>query len=173
MAAWLVFAFSNNANAEPQQNSDQKSGAVATTIAVGGTLAGLGIAIGIDDGTSGPRGVAAGAVAFSSLAVGPSLGHIYANESRHALRWTAYRALGVAALGGGLYLIDRYDRSGLEAAGAGLALAGSSLFVVGFYRDLWDAHRAASRYNARHMNELSLTPIASQRLVGLNLVGSF
>jgi hypothetical protein len=160
----------------PVATQEQKSPWVATGLAVGVTFGGVAIAAGADSlYSNAPSPVlwAEYGVAFVGAAAGPSAGHWYAGESGHAWRWTALRSVGLAAGIGGVYLISDYDRGAPFASGIALSLVGGSVYAVGLYWDLFDAHRAAARANQRADGaRVVLVPMVG-RAAGLQLVGSF
>lgn len=165
--SWLSVAA-----AEPVQPIARKSAAAATTLSVGGTLGGLAAAALIDDERNGARSYAATATAGVALVVGPSLGHIYAREYGHALRWSGYRFVSLGTLVGGLYLVQRHDEGYAFGAGLVLAGAGAGASLVTLYWDLFDAHNAAKRANRRSL-PATLVPIVNERSRSLHLVWTF
>nr|HEX4317178.1 hypothetical protein [Kofleriaceae bacterium] len=98
--------------------------------------------------------------------IGPSAGHLYAGEYAHVAAMSALRSLALTVIAVGA--IDAFSGD-LECADAGapapgedgscgannsnhgtaIALVGVSGFVVATAYDLWDAHRAAERSNAK------------------------
>lgn len=146
-------AASAPAGSSPPTAAPRKSPWTATGLAVGVTLGGLaigGLADSVDPDASSPATWVGLGVGYAALAAGPSAGHWYAGEGRHALTWTVVRGAGIAAFGGGVYLaFDAYDDDRALVPGVLLAAAGTVAFTVGLYWDLADAHRAAHRANRR------------------------
>ncbi|HUH06084.1 MAG TPA: hypothetical protein VML75_29045 [Kofleriaceae bacterium] len=157
------------------QTASEKSPWVATGLAVGVTLGGLGIgalAGCLDPDLSSPSSWAGLGIAYASMAAGPSAGHWYAGETRHVLRWTAIRTAGLAAMVGGFLLVDKYDSGAPLSSGLALAILGGGTYAVGLYWDFFDAHRAAKRANQRTTTTLTIAPMVT-RGIGLQLAGSF
>jgi hypothetical protein len=139
------------------------------------TFAGLavgGIADSVDTDASSPVTWIALGVGYASIAAGPSAGHWYAGERRHAVIWTGLRGAGIAAVIGGIYLaFDAYDDDRALVPGVALAGAGLAAFTIGISWDLFDAHRAARRANLRareSASSLSVSPVPGGALLTLH-----
>jgi len=120
-------------------------------------------------------------VGLVTTIVGPSAGHIYAGEYVHALGTTAFRGAAVGAMLGGFAMtLDLcFDvcegQDDDDGAGAALLLGGTAALVGLTAYDLWDAHRAAARTNARHAIRVAPTALATSHgpVAGLAVGGSF
>jgi hypothetical protein len=156
-----------------QAQADDRSPEVAACLAVGGTAASIAIGTAADTASPGPLRTTGLVLAYTGLVVGPSFGHLYAGENAHALRWSMIRALSLAALSSGLYLVfDGPD----DRFGAGLALTGvgATGLAIGLTWDLVDARRAAERANRRdEQTSLALVPLARTNTGGIALIGTF
>jgi hypothetical protein len=159
----------------PTVSPAPKSPWIAAGLSVGVTAAGLGIgafADAVDPEADSPATIAAFVASYAIFAAGPSAGHWYAGERGHALRWTAIRGAGLAALAGGLYLaLDADDDRG-DVPGVLLAAGGATALAVGLYWDFYDSPRAARRANRRAAAQLQLAPLGA-RGAGLVLGGTF
>jgi len=158
----ILLASASGANAQratdapvspPRAVAREKSPWVATGLALGVTVGGLGIggvADSLDPDASSPMTWIGLGIGYAGIAGGPSTGHWYAGEGKHALTWTVARGAGLAAAGGGIYLaFHAYDDDRAVVPGVLLASAGTVAFTVGLYWDVVDAHRAAHRANRR------------------------
>lgn len=167
------------ASAQPRPDArapEHKSGEVATGLAIGGTLAGFGLM------------AAGGALESESLTwtglgvalVGPSAGHIYAGEGRHALVTSSLRAgsFGMFAVGFSMSfcIFDCEDKSVSERRnGELLAFGGLGLYVATTLYDIVDAHQATRRANraAAAAAPAVLTSPDGNRAPGMVLTGAF
>ncbi len=165
-----------------------KSEATATSLALGITAAGYLLAFSgaAERANSGVLGGAVGAM----IVVGPSAGHLYAGEARHALGMTALRGVGVTTFAVGLFMgfavgdteaccgtTSHHDDSSRNAA-LGTMAAGAAMFIGGTVYDLWDAHRAVARANERAATrQLAIVPVLSRgtqgAAAGLALTGNW
>jgi hypothetical protein len=161
----------------PPDAREEKSGGVATGLAIGGTLGGFAMMV-----------VGANAeaeslawVGLGVTTVGPSAGHLYAGESGHALATTAIRAGAIAIFAVGFdmsfCLFDCEDRDVEERRnGELLAFGGLGLFAAATVYDIVDAHQAARRANRRAAATpvpVVLTSPDGHRAPGLVLTGRF
>ena len=163
----------------------EKSEAAATGLAIGVTAAGYALAFSgvANRANSSALGGAIGAM------IGPSAGHIYAGETKHALGMSALRGVGVTTFAVGLFMgFARGDGAaccgsshGGDADGnaaLGTMAAGAALFIGGTVYDLYDAHRAATRANERAAaRQLAIIPVLSHGTqgasAGLALTGNW
>lgn len=166
----------------------ETSEAAATGLALGVTAAGYLLAFSgaAERAHSGVVGGAVGAM----IVVGPSAGHIYAGETRHALGMTALRGVGVTTFAVGLFMglavgdsdtccsSSEHHDGNHHTAAIGTMAAGAALFIGGTVYDLWDAHRAAARANERAAaRALAIVPVLSRgsqgASAGLALTGNW
>ncbi len=153
----------------------QKSPWVATGLAVGVTASGFAlgaIADAVDGDASSPATIPVVVASLAIATVGPSVGHWYAGERSHAVRWTAIRAAGMAAGAAGLALAFEGFEDDRRYAFPAVALAavGLGTYMVGMYWSLYDAHRAVRRTNRR--SGLVVSPMAGG-MIGLRLSAGF
>jgi hypothetical protein len=159
-------------------SSDEKSPAVAVALSCITTFGVTGLGVGLlqTEPLSGLAMMALG------VAVGPSIGHLYAGEVGHGLL-TAGLRLGLG-VGGGLLMLGGLF-SGLDCEGSDSACdSGEGLFVGGMVAlggaavlavyDLFDSGFAAVRANHRRV---SVTPLVGrsrdQSYYGVGLSGRF
>jgi hypothetical protein len=152
----------------------RKSGATATGLAIGGTLAGMGL-LALGGGTDSDPLAWAG---VGVLAVGPSAGHFYAGETGHGLITSGVRAASMAAFVAGFemsFCIFDCEQTDTRKAGTVLAFAGIGAYWAATIYDVVDAHQAAGRANRRNAAALPalLTTPDGQRAPGLVVAGSF
>jgi len=161
-----------------------KHGGTATALALGGALSTVAVVFAADaiDGGLGDHSDAIFALTgMGTLLIGPSAGHIYAGEYKHALRTSALRGVALGATLGGLAMIFDLDNDhhqhpdGNDALGATLFYGGAAALVGLTVYDVWDAHKAATRTNARHAFRVTPTALATAHgpVAGLALGGSF
>lgn len=127
------------------QQGGRKSEKVARTLSLAGTLVPAALDLVVQNGS----------LAVLGVAVGPSLGHFYANNGRRgvlgAIGRTGVLAIGMyaafAPCGGELWL----DCSGSELSDARLRAGAVGLLVLSWAAlDIVQAPRSARRYNAAH-----------------------
>jgi hypothetical protein len=110
------------------------------------------------------------AIGVAGLALGPSLGHVYAGEY-----FTGGLALRAAGMTAGILGIGEAARCGEEdcsRAGAVTALVlGGAAFAAGILWDVATAPRAARRWNERR--GISIAPVVTDDGAGVTLGGSF
>jgi hypothetical protein len=144
---------------------------VSTAVAVGTTLAGMGLTLGaIRYGSSG-----AGVIGIGAMVAGPSAGHFYSGEWGHALGMTALRTTG--ALVFFLGLIESSTEANISDGGgthhdngSSLMAIGAAVYVATTVYDIYDSGRAARRANA---HALAVVPSVGQSAVGMTLAGQF
>jgi hypothetical protein len=164
------------AAASPER--DQKSPALATTLAIAPVAIGMGLTIagGLHDS---PEAVGGG---LAVLAVGPSAGHFYTGDLGRGLAASGVRTVGGLAATLGAYLVldnlciderscDQDDLKG--TGGAALVIAGGVAVVGATVYDIIDAGRSARRHNARIAVTPTVLPGASGPQVGLAVGGAF
>lgn len=180
----LVLTLSTTALAQPGQDLEEPTHGmqpapveesnenVATALAVGTTLAGLGIAVAaVRYENSG-----AGLVGLAGLLIGPSVGHLYAGEWVHALGTSAVRTAG-----GFVFLVGLIEATSTEQSSGGgssphsdgrsMMLLGGAAYVLTTIYDIYDARRAARRSNE---HALAVVPTVGQNAtVGLMVAGRF
>jgi len=159
--------------------AEARDGGTATLVALGATAAGVGLALaGTRVGRpSRPAGIVSIGGGLALAIAGPSAGHVYAGEWRHALGFTALRVasagvmvLGLAETVSCIDCTDRHPEVGIGLmVGGGIALGGLTIY------DLYDAHRAARRANAR---SLAIAPTVlptpdGRTATGLVVAGTF
>ncbi len=168
--------------------AEVKSPTVARTLAVGTTLAGYGMVVGAFflDGGAMPVLFYSGQVV---AAFGPSAGHVYAGETKHALVFSGIRAGALLAANVGVGLLASCvpseaigggsdDTSDCEGDGGGYLLLGGLAVAAGFgLYDWYDSGRAAHRYNRQRATNLQATisPLIDSRRgsYGLAIGGAF
>jgi hypothetical protein len=171
------------AGARADADGDDKSPALATGLALGGTLAGAGLlAAGFSSSEAGTPlhdQFALLMVSGSALLVfGPSLGNWYAHQGWStglAMRLGGGLAMGV---GGSLIAAGLFRSAATSGAGLGIGLAGAGLLVTGVGFDLWEAHRAVDGYNRRRAApRIAVAPMLARaggaQRTGLAVVASF
>jgi hypothetical protein len=157
-----------------------RDGTTATLLAVGGTVGGFALSMYAAERDSTGLGV----LGFSATMVGPSLGHLYAGETGHALVTTAIRTAGIvtfaAAFGDAFCILcSDQDQSPAERRDeqvSGLiAFAGFGVYASATVYDLIDARHAARRANRRTTvaTPTILVSPDGARAPGLVLGGSF
>jgi cysteine-rich repeat protein len=186
-------------DAYPLRSTSPKKPGAALAWSLGITLGAMGLggttfdSLAPDADASRVGSIAASAALLGMHIIGPSVGHLYAGERRHALRFTALRVASLGAALGGLAALSaaREEDGSIQGnANAALALggvaligAGSTGYLVFMVGDLIDAPRAARRHNRALENSqgktaFSLAPTlipAAQRAAapGLALSASF
>lgn len=166
------------AAAQDHPEPGPKSGRVATSLAIGTTLAGVALmAIGGDSDSEPLAFVGAGLTT-----IGPSAGHIYAGEGAHAATSSLIRAgaIGIAGIGVGMSfcIFDCEDVDiDQRRAGTMIAFVGVGLFAAATIYDVVDAHQAADRAN-RRAADLAASPAIIRspdgaRAPGMVLTGRF
>lgn len=179
MAA-IAITVTATGRAEAEERPDEvsvKSGATATGLAIGGTVAGFAL-------------MAAGGNAESEelswlglgvAVVGPAAGHFYAGEPGHGVLTSTLRAASIASFAVGFDMsFCLFDCSDVSVAqrrtGDLLVFAGLGMYAATTIYDLVDAHQAAGRANRRRAATaapaLLRTPDGGQA-PGLVLAGSF
>lgn len=111
------------------------------------------------------------AAGVAGLALGPSLGHVYAGE--YLTGGLALRAAGMAVAILGYREASRCSSVGdchMTAGATGVVL-GLGAFAAGALWDIATASRAADRWNARH--GLTIAPVVTDDGAGVSLAGSF
>ena len=174
---------------EPTQASgaEVKSESTATALAIGMTLGGLALAsagVEHEDGT-----VVFGGIAL--MMIGPSAGHFYAGETGHGVKMTLLRTGGLLVLGAGLIETLTVADCAVTVGGSSscgshdnhssgeklMWLGGATLVGATLY-DLWDAHNAVHRANAKAARAWTVAPsimagASGTRIPALTLGGSF
>jgi len=165
-----------------------KSESNATLLAIGATLGG--VALAAAGGQHGEGSVVFGGVAL--MLIGPSAGHFYAGENGHGAKMTLLRTGAALVLGvgvmeqtmaadcaapvdggsGGCGTGDSRDNGKKLMWIGGATLIGATLY------DLWDAHNAADRANAKAARTWSVAPSMMAGASGtmapaLTVAGSF
>lgn len=172
-----------SAGARADAGDDDKSPALATGLALGGTLAGVGlVAAAVANDSAGEPlhdqfGLLIGTGA-TMLMFGPSLGNWYAHQPWSTglgmrLGACAILAVGVSQVAAGLF-----DNEAQADTGALIVVAGAGLFVTGVGFDVWEAHRAVDAHNRRRAApRLAVAPMLGRgggaRRTGLAVVASF
>jgi hypothetical protein len=160
--------------AEQSSRAEEKDPVTATLLSLGVTAAGYGLlyaAEHTDNATLAWTGVGV-------TLLGPSAGHIYAGENRHAIITTGVRTAAVAVAVAGVAMslcFDSCNDNSNEDAGGALMLLGASAYVVTAVYDLYDAHRAAERTNRRNSAIVAPTLMATSSgpAPGVAYSGSF
>jgi hypothetical protein len=154
-----------------QSIEDEKSSAIAVSLSLGVTAAGVGLLVAGDDGLK--------LIGLTAMFVGPSAGRWYAGDSS----LIGYRALGVGvAVLGALAIVHTgcedeidVDCSDAYMPGSLLMLAGAGVWVGSSVADIVLADRSARRFNERHA--ISIAPVrfgaADSRATGVGISGSF
>jgi hypothetical protein len=129
---------------------DLKSESVATLLALGTTAAGFATMYAAAD--SKIDGMAQ--VGALLVLIGPSAGHIYAGETKHAVRMSLLRTAGVGIMMLGVVSMfsagsDCIDCGHSDNTGEKLLIAGGLTFAIATAYDIYDAHRAVRRSNER------------------------
>jgi hypothetical protein len=168
---------------EPPPPARPYSPSTALALSIGTTVVGWGVAAsgGLTDGSL-QIGLITGGLAVAVF--GPSAGHVYAHEYRHAIIATTVRAVGVLLVGVGVGAATTCVVGGLgdqdngcDGGGGGAILIGLGITAgLGLY-DWIDSPRAARRANARAIRHAAMAVMPTldpQRgTTGLALVGSF
>lgn len=196
-AAATLVLFTTTASAQPAMTApieptatevpEIKSGSTATLLAVGATLGGVAL---MATGAQHEEGsvVLGGAVL---MLIGPSAGHFYANETGHGAKMTLLRTGAAVVLGFGLLEQTMAANCDVASSGGGgcstkdsrdngeklMWLGGATLVAATVY-DLWDAHNAADRANAKAARTWSVAPSMMAGASGtmapaLTVAGSF
>ena len=159
--------------------SGAKSGVTATALSIGFTMAGFVlVAAGMSDSDGPDINPVLVFGGLGVLAIGPSAGHVYAGEGEHAAGISLLRSISiVAALRGLDSLQTCHNDSACTGDTGGSALAIGGLVAYGGLTlyDMYDAHRAAHRYNARAVT-IAPAPLRTpggRAAPGLVLAGSF
>jgi hypothetical protein len=154
-----------------QPTENEKSRAIAVSLSLGVTAAGVGLLVAGDDGLK--------LVGLTAMFVGPSAGRWYAGDSS----LIGYRALGVGiAVLGVLAIVNTgcedeidVDCSDAYRPGELLMLAGAGVWVGSSVADIVLADRSARRFNERHA--ISIAPVrfgtAEGRATGVGISGRF
>ena len=161
----------------PPELVSHKSPPLAGGLAVVTTVVGWGlVAAGVADDSAG-----AVLVGVPLAAIGPSVGHVYAGEYRHALITTSLRVAGLAlayyGVASSTLCFGDSCPDGAGHSNAGLSLLGVGIAAgVGLY-DWIDAPSAARRANRRAdaaLRSVFVSPtVGAQGRVGLSLSGTF
>ena len=166
MRALLLLLVPTLAAAEP---TPDKSGATATEIAFATTAVGIGTTIAGDRRHDRTLELAGAAIAL----IGPSAGHLYADEALHAIGGLTLRSAAVVALAVGVSeMLPRFEADNCiqnqpcggrddddhQTRGRILAIAGGVTLLTATVYDLYDAHRAAARENRRVMIVPTILP---------------
>jgi hypothetical protein len=191
MRACLLFATlcaSGAANAQPADPPTAgKSETLATGLAIGSVTAGaiaMYAAINnhglskLEDGRG--QNWAFLSAGLGLLSVGPSAGHIYAGEYRHAVFTSLLRSGGFLAAGAGILALRCEAEVDVSCANdkvaAGLVALGGIAYLAGTFYDLYDSRRAVRRRNGRERNLViapSLVNTAQGSTLAIGLGGSF
>lgn len=147
----------------PRAPEPAKSATTARVAALATTAAGFGLMyLAVERDT--PPLATAGLV---TMIVGPSAGHVYAGESKHALGMSALRLGGLVVFGLGALSVandagecfETNCSSQRRVTGGHVAMAAGGLIVLGSaIYDIYDAGRAAERTNAKHAASIRLAP---------------
>jgi hypothetical protein len=180
----LVMIASTGARAD-SNDGDTKSAAVATTLAIGGSLVGPALVVTAikNDGYQDPLHdefvplIVSGAVV---MVLGPSLGNWYAHEGWSTglglrLAGSLSFGIGTSVLAAGLF---KQGHTGSDIVGAVLTLSGMATFVAGTVCDVVQAHRSVGTYNHEHAAQrLSIAPTVTRadgvQRTGFAIVGTF
>ena len=163
------------AAAEP---ASDKSGTVATELAIGVTALGMGLS-GVGAARHDHTIELAGAVV---QLIGPSAGHLYADEGLHAVGMFALRGAALFTLLYGVTDVQRpidIPRCSLDlpcggtsedhhGRGEALMAIGGTVLVVATVYDIVDAHRAVAR--ERHVR---VAPVVAPGSLGIGVSGAF
>lgn len=146
---------------------DHKSADEALALSGGVTLlSGILVAATVEDDDLSPMT----AIGLAGLALGPSLGHVYAGE--YLTGGLALRAAGMTVAILGLREGTTCADGDCIAKGAvAAAVLGGAAFAAGIIWDVATAPRAARRWNERH--GLSIAPVVTDDGAGVTLGGSF
>ena len=178
--AVLVLATSSIARADTTTDDASKSELVATTLSVGGTLAGAALLTGAIAGAdfASPYHAAfpellAGGIA--GLALGPSIGRWYAHD--HATKGLVLRSIGLGGVAAGFAMYQTGivgaifgGNPGMLAGGLVVGAASIGLVVAGTAIDIWGAHDSVRRFNRTLAVAPMITPHGGN---GLAVVGTF
>jgi hypothetical protein len=138
-----------------------KSESSATWLSIGATAAGIGGLYLAARDENGNLAIASVALTL----IGPSVGHIYAGETGHAVKMSLLRAAGLLTLGYGAYQADTYSNSGCidycsngQSDGKTTMLVGGAILLGATLYDFYDAGRAARRTNEKAARALTVAP---------------
>lgn len=175
MRALVVLLVPTLAAAEPAPDKREWA---ATGIAVAATAVGIGVTkLGVDHHA---RGVEL--AGYAMIAFGPSAGHVYADETVHAVAGFALRGTAILALSIGIDEMTPREEAAICAVGQPcgtglenhqtrgklLALAGGATLVAATLYDLYDAHRAVVRERP-----VQIVPVPTQGGAGVAITGQF
>lgn len=186
VAAFLVVvSVSTHAHADDAEAPpDHKSEATATEIALLTTVAGYGLMIG---GARAEQGGLSGTGAVLAL-IGPSAGHIYAGEGKHAVGGTLLRTGGLMIMAMGLIPLTSAADEGApnpngtshdndHSGGRTMVAVGAAIFIGSTIYDIVDASRAAERTNKKNAAKYQVMPApimtANGVAPGLTFSGQF
>jgi hypothetical protein len=163
LAALVLLVTPAAAQAEGPKSPDE-----ALALSGGVTLlSGILVAATVEDDALSPMT----AIGIAGLALGPSLGHVYAGE--YITGGLALRAAGMTAAILGYREASRCSEVGdcNMTAGAGGVILGASAFAAGIIWDVATAPRAARRWNERH--GISIAPVITDDGASVTLGGRF
>jgi hypothetical protein len=162
---------------------DGKSEVLATSLSLGGTLAGAALVAGAysrELGAPAHDQVVPLLVTGSALlVVGPSFGNWYARKAWSTGLGLRLAGAGAIGLGGVVVAATLSDSdSGGQTVAVTLAAAGAAAFVTGTVLDIIAAPRAVRRYNEAHAaRRLSIAPViargGSVEHTGFAIAGTF
>lgn len=127
----------------------------------------LGIAELVGTDQSGARGWTANTIGISGLLLGPSAGDLYLGNDGRAIKLTTVRAAGFASVVGGLVLVDQSVDDARFGAGLALIAIGGSAYCVA------TGYSLAARPKVISGPSVSVTPLRTRDLLGLNITGTF
>ena len=169
LTATLAAAAPADADTDPRPPRSEN---VALGLSLGGSLMSVGLmAAALSDLPNDDSDAATlWATGILTLAITPSLGHLYAGDV-----WTP--GLGVRAAGAALAAVGAvqsvdclFESCGFVDGGGAALVAGAGLVAIGAVWDIATARDAARRYNEKR---ISLVPSAPGANIGLSLVGRF
>jgi hypothetical protein len=183
VCGWLVIIVSNSARAD-SNDGDTKSAAIATSLAIAGSVVGPALIVTAVKGehtTTLHDAVVPLVVSGSVMMVfGPSLGNWYAHQGWSTglgLRLAGGASFGIGAsmIASGLFE-DGHTAS--NTVGAVLVLAGMVTFAAGTVFDVVQAHRSVRTYNHDHAaRRLTLAPTVTRvdgvQRTGFAIAGTF
>lgn len=148
-------------------DESRRARTTAPLLSIGVTAGMLGLAELVGTDQSGARGWTANTIGIAGLLVGPSAGDLYLGNDARAVKLTTVRAAGFASVVGGLLLVDQPGDDARFGAGLALIAIGGTAYCVATGYSLVTRPKSISRA------AVSVTPLRTRDLVGLDITGTF
>lgn len=160
----VLISVLNRAEADDRMRSARVT---APLLSIGMTAGMLGVAELIGTDAAGPRGWTANAVGITGLLVGPSAGDFYLGNDERAVKLTTVRAAGFASVVGGLLLVDQSGDDAHFGSGLALIAVGGTAYCVA------TGYSLAAKPKRMLQPSISVMPVRTNEVVGLNVTGTF